>query len=85
MLSLLQSEVNPVGTEPMTDMAVSWLSSLICIGALHGIPVFGHLCNRYSRKMTDYLIAISGIIGWTLIMLASTELMLFVSRFPLST
>ncbi|CAG2057600.1 unnamed protein product [Timema podura] len=77
----LQSSHSPIGINPMTDEETSWLGSLLCLGALVGTPVFTHLANHYSRKMTGYLLGVPSVISWLMVILAKSEPVLYLARF----
>ncbi|CAG2059555.1 unnamed protein product [Timema podura] len=80
-LPLLQSHDTPLGGQPMTDEGTSWVGSLICLSALLATPVFSFMADKFSRKLTGYLVGVLIVIGWTLILFAQTEMTLHVARF----
>lgn len=51
-LLLLQSEDSPLEGGPLTTSEVSWVGSVICIGALCGTLLFGWTSDRFGRKIS---------------------------------
>nr|CAD7424470.1 unnamed protein product [Timema monikensis] len=80
-LPLLQSQDTPLGGQPMTEEGSSWVASLICLSAFLATPVFSFIADKYSRKLTGYLVGVPIIIGWALVLFAQTEMTLLVARF----
>nr|CAD7573511.1 unnamed protein product [Timema californicum] len=80
-LPLLQSQDTPLGGQPMTEEGSSWVASIICLSALLATPVFTFIADKFSRKLTGYLVGVPIVIGWALILFAETEMTLHVARF----
>nr|CAD7197071.1 unnamed protein product [Timema douglasi] len=78
---LLMSDESPIGGKPLTHENVSWLGSLVCFGAILVIPIASFISNKYSRKMTGYLMALPLIPAWTMVILAQSPSMLYAARF----
>ncbi|KAJ8875058.1 hypothetical protein PR048_022948 [Dryococelus australis] len=81
VLPLLQSDGNPVGDSPMSDEVASWLGSVVALGALLSTPVYGPLSKHCSRKIVGYVVAAFGLLGWSLIVAAPSEVVLLAGRF----
>ncbi|XP_012239624.1 facilitated trehalose transporter Tret1 [Bombus impatiens] len=77
----LQSENPPVGNEPMTDEAASWLTGITCITAALTSLIVGTIANRFGRKMTGYLMAFALCSNWLFTTIATQQTYLFIARF----
>lgn len=77
----LQSENPPVGNEPMTDEAASWLTGITCITAALTSLIVGTIANRFGRKMTGYLMAFALCSNWLFTIIATQQTYLFIARF----
>ncbi|PSN54584.1 hypothetical protein C0J52_07380 [Blattella germanica] len=80
MLPILQSSSSAVG-RPVTNEEGSWLSALLCLGAVFGTPLYLVIINRFSRKVTGYLVAVPQIVTNILILVANSLAILYVARF----
>ncbi|PSN54583.1 hypothetical protein C0J52_07381 [Blattella germanica] len=80
ILPILQSETSPIG-RPVTNEEGSWLSSLLCLGAVFGTPLYTIIINRFSRKVSGYLVAVPHIAANVLILVANSLEILYVARF----
>ncbi|KAH8310263.1 hypothetical protein KR044_000325 [Drosophila immigrans] len=79
-LPRLGSEETPLD-KPISIDQVSWVGSLIGLGALTGNIIFGLLLDRLGRKMCMYLLAIPNMIYWVLIYTAQDVTYLYAGRF----
>ncbi|KAH8359705.1 hypothetical protein KR093_008426 [Drosophila rubida] len=79
-LPLLGSAESPLDT-PISIDQVSWVGSLIGLGALTGNIIFGLLLDRLGRKMCMYLLAVPNMIYWILIYTAQDVTYLYAGRF----
>ncbi|KAK1126203.1 hypothetical protein K0M31_004837 [Melipona bicolor] len=77
----LQSETPPVGNEPMTNEAASWLTGIMCLTAALTSLIIGIIVNRFGHKVTGYLIALAHCTSWLFTILATQHLHLFISFF----
>ncbi|XP_032665930.1 facilitated trehalose transporter Tret1-like [Odontomachus brunneus] len=77
----LQSSSPPVGSEPMTDEDVSWLSSILCLSGLLMTVLLSIIPDRYSRKRFGYLLALPLFISWLIIVFATEHIHIYISRF----
>lgn len=77
----LQSETPPVGNEPMTNEAASWLTGIMCLTAALTSLIIGTIMNRFGHKVTGYLIASAYCISWLFIILATQQMHLFIGFF----
>nr|XP_012147415.1 PREDICTED: facilitated trehalose transporter Tret1-like isoform X2 [Megachile rotundata] len=77
----LQSDNPPVGKEPMTDEAASWLTGITCITAAFVSLMVGTLAERYGRKVTGCLMGIPLCATWLCTIFATEHWHLFVARF----
>ncbi|PSN54600.1 hypothetical protein C0J52_07379 [Blattella germanica] len=55
--------------------------SLLCLGPVFGTPLYLLITNRFSRKVSGYLVAVPHIITNILILVANSLEILFVARF----
>ncbi|XP_015606470.1 facilitated trehalose transporter Tret1 [Cephus cinctus] len=81
MTPKLQSPDPPVGLTPMSDEVVSWLTGVLCIGALMGTPVFGAISEKFGRKIAGCLLTIPYGICWITTIFAQDQTYLLVARF----
>ncbi|KAG4078589.1 hypothetical protein HA402_003236 [Bradysia odoriphaga] len=79
-LILLQSN-NTILPEPLTEDQASWLPTIMPIGALAGILVYGFVTKLFGRKIPQLLVSIPAIIGWFLCCFARDVSHLYLSRF----
>ncbi|XP_062125159.1 facilitated trehalose transporter Tret1-like [Drosophila sulfurigaster albostrigata] len=79
-LPLLGSEETPLD-KPISIDEISWVGSLIGLGALTGNIIFGLLLDRLGRKLCMYLLAIPNMIYWILIYSAQDVTYLYAGRF----
>ncbi|XP_037040478.1 facilitated trehalose transporter Tret1-like isoform X2 [Bradysia coprophila] len=79
-LILLKSN-NTILPAPLTEDEASWLPTVMPIGALAGILVYGFVTKLYGRKIPQLLLSIPAIIGWFLCCFAREVSHLYLSRF----
>ncbi|KOX72175.1 Facilitated trehalose transporter Tret1 [Melipona quadrifasciata] len=77
----LQSETPPVGNEPMTNEAASWLTGIMCLTAALTSLIIGIIVNRFGHKVTGYLIALAHCTSWLFTILATQHMHLFIGFF----
>ena len=77
----LQSENPPVGSEPMSDEAASWLTGALCAGALAMMPFCSTIAEKLGRRFMGCLISIPFGICWLLTIFATDFSYLFIARF----
>ncbi|XP_029035963.1 facilitated trehalose transporter Tret1-like [Osmia bicornis bicornis] len=77
----LQSDNPPVGNEPMTDEAASWLTGIMCLSAAFVSLIVGVIANRYGRKVAGCLMGLPLCSTWLCTIFASTHMHLFIARF----
>lgn len=58
-----------------------WLESVYLIGGLTGLPITIFCVDRFGRKESIFLSAITSLISWILIALASNATHLYIARF----
>ncbi|XP_011309449.1 facilitated trehalose transporter Tret1 isoform X2 [Fopius arisanus] len=80
MISQLTRENPSVGTEPMTENEISWLSSISYISTICILPFYTWLAERFGRKTMGYFMALSAAAGWLFILFAQNLYHLLVSR-----
>lgn len=81
MTPQLQSDDSPVGTEPMSNEAASWLGGALCIGGLIGTPLVAAVAEKFGRKVAGCLIVLPHGVCWLLTIFAEDQNYLFVARF----
>lgn len=77
----LQSENPPVGNEPMTNEAASWLTGIMCLTAALTSLIVGAILNRFGHKVTGYLIALAHCTSWLFTIFATQQTHLFIGLF----
>ncbi|XP_011865037.1 PREDICTED: facilitated trehalose transporter Tret1-like [Vollenhovia emeryi] len=77
---LLQGPSPPVGHEPMTDDAVSWLTGTLCLSGTIMTVLLSVIPDRFSRKRFGYAIMLPIIISWLLVTFATEHTYLYISR-----
>ncbi|XP_017757195.1 PREDICTED: facilitated trehalose transporter Tret1-like [Eufriesea mexicana] len=77
----LQSENPPVGSEPMTDEAASWLTGITCISATIMSLTVGMIADRFGRKVTGCLMALPFCLSWLFTIFATEHMHLYIARF----
>lgn len=70
-----------LSTGPLSIEQSSWVSSLMCAGGFFGNLFFVWFAERFGRKAPLIITALFQIVGWVLIMIASTPTYLYVARF----
>ncbi|XP_067010175.2 facilitated trehalose transporter Tret1 [Anabrus simplex] len=70
----------PESPIPLTPDQSSWIISLLCLVAAFTTPFAAFLPDKIGRKKTGYLVAVSHLICWTLITLATNVIMLYIAR-----
>ncbi|CAL7934717.1 unnamed protein product [Xylocopa violacea] len=81
MIPQLQSETPPVGNEPMTDEAASWLTGIMCLVSAVVSLAVGGVANRFGCKVTGYLMGVPLCACWLFTIFATEQAHLFVARF----
>lgn len=76
----LQSPSPPVGNEPMTDNAVSWLTGTLCLSGTVMTVLLSVIPDRFSRKSFGYALTLPIIIAWLLIIFANEHMYIYASR-----
>lgn len=76
----LQSPSPPVGNEPMTDAAVSWLTGTLCLSGTIMTVLLSVIPDRFSRKRFGYALTLPILIAWLLILFAKEYIYIYVSR-----
>lgn len=76
----LQSPTPPIGTEPMTDDAVSWLSSIVPLTGFFTVILFSMIPDKFSRKKIGYTVALFLAISWLFVIFATQQTYLFVAK-----
>lgn len=76
----LQSPSPPVGSEPMTDDGVSWMSGIMCLAGTIVAVLLAVIPDRFSRKRFGYVMAVPMILSWLLIVFATEHIHIYISR-----
>lgn len=79
--SQLQSSSPPVGSEPMTDEDVSWLSGILCLSGFMTTVLLSIIPDRYSRKRFGYLLSLPLFISWLVVTFATEHIHIYIGRF----
>lgn len=80
MQPLLASDHPPVGSEPMSDVFISWLGSVNFLGAVCGTLFWGISSDRLGRRYTAIIVAFPFIISWIMKLTAINAWVLFAAR-----
>ena len=78
--SILQSELSPLTTGPLTTNEASWIVSLYCFTGFVSTLLFGYIADKYGRKTTLLLLAIPQIASWILTIYATNVTYLYAAR-----
>ncbi|XP_011300591.1 facilitated trehalose transporter Tret1-like [Fopius arisanus] len=81
MIPHLQSDDTPVGSSPMTDDQVSWLTSAMPLGALIVLPFCSGMAEHFGRKITTCFVAAPLVVCWVLTIFATNFTYLLFARF----
>ncbi|XP_072757429.1 facilitated trehalose transporter Tret1-like [Anoplolepis gracilipes] len=76
----LQNPSPVVGDEPMTDENIAWMNSILCLGAIFGTLLFPMVPNKFSRKRFSYVLTLSMILSWLLIIFATEHIHIYISK-----
>lgn len=60
---LLTSDDTPLAMGKISDIELSWVASIQCIGAMFGNIIFGYVINRYGRRLPLIIIAIPLVVS----------------------
>lgn len=77
----LKSSESPLTTGRITSEEASLIGSCLTFGGIVGTMVFGYIATLIGPKRTILLIAFPQILGWCLILLAKSPLLLMMFRF----
>lgn len=77
----LQSTNSPLGSEPMTNDEVSWLTAIMCLVAAFVSLGIGTVAEKYGRKIFGCLGILPFSISWLLLIFATEHWHLYVARF----
>lgn len=61
----------------VSEKNISWIGSLMPLGALLGCPAMAGLVNKLGRKDLMLILTIPTLLGWTLIICAKTVITIF--------
>ncbi|KAL6268737.1 hypothetical protein P5V15_001864 [Pogonomyrmex californicus] len=76
----LQSSSPPVGKEPMTDNAVSWLTGILCLSGTITTTLLAIIPDKFSRKRFGYVIGLPMMLSWLLIVFSTEHIYIYVAR-----
>lgn len=76
----LQGPSPPVGSEPMTDDGVSWLTGVLCLSGTFTTALLSVIPDRYSRKLFGCLQAVPLGLSWLLMVFATEYMHIYVAR-----
>ena len=71
---------SPTSSLPITKDEATWVSSLICLGALLQGPFTGYLMQRLGRRGAMIVMSLPLFAGWMFIIFASDVTMLYIGR-----
>lgn len=80
-IPLLKSPNSPLASGMITNEEASLIGSLLTIGGIVGTLVFGYFSTIIGRKNSMLLMAFPQIIGWVLISIAKSSMLLMIFRF----
>ena len=83
LLNLIEKESlqeSPTSSIPITKDEATWVSSLICLGALLQGPFTGYLMQRLGRRGGMIIMSMPLFAGWMFIIFASDVWMLYFGR-----
>lgn len=83
LLNLIEKESlqeSPTSSIPITKDEATWVSSLICLGALLQGPFTGYLMQRVGRRGAMIIMSLPLFAGWMFIIFASDVWMLYLGR-----
>ncbi|XP_063983658.1 facilitated trehalose transporter Tret1-like [Diachasmimorpha longicaudata] len=80
VLPQLTQKDTPVGTAPMTDDEIAWLSSIKSLTGLMALPFCPWSAERFGRKITGLIAAVPLIVNWILVLVASNFYHLLFAR-----
>ncbi|EZA57322.1 hypothetical protein DMN91_003297 [Ooceraea biroi] len=76
----LQSSSPPVGSVPMTDDGVSWLSGSMCLAGTLTVAILLMIPNKFSRKRMCYGLTLPLAFSWLFIIFATNHTHIYVAR-----
>ncbi|XP_063989776.1 facilitated trehalose transporter Tret1-like [Diachasmimorpha longicaudata] len=76
----LMKENTPVGTKPMNDHEISWLSSVTGLASLVALLFYAFLAGKTSNKILGWVSAVSATVSWLLIYFAKNFYYLLIAR-----
>nr|XP_012217469.1 PREDICTED: facilitated trehalose transporter Tret1-like [Linepithema humile] len=76
----LQSPLPPVGSEPMTDDGVSWLSGIMCLAGTVVTVLLSVIPDKFSRKRFGYVLVIPMTLSWLLIIFATEHIHIYIAK-----
>ncbi|KAJ9597399.1 hypothetical protein L9F63_011744 [Diploptera punctata] len=85
MVPVLQSEDSPLDQGAINTDEGSWLSSLVCLGAIVATVLYLYLTHYLSRKLTGYLVAVPFILTWILVIYAKSVPLLYLHVYVAET
>ncbi|XP_063975840.1 facilitated trehalose transporter Tret1-like [Diachasmimorpha longicaudata] len=80
MIGPLQDPNTPLGTEPMTQDQISWLTAIFCVAPVFALPFSNPLAEKYGRKIFASSISIPLGFSWLLTLLAKDFACLVIAR-----
>uniref|UniRef100_A0A0C9PI60 Tret1_31 protein n=1 Tax=Fopius arisanus TaxID=64838 RepID=A0A0C9PI60_9HYME len=85
IIPLLLKEDTPVGTEPMTNDEISWISSVIALMPLIILPIAAWGVERFGRKKIGCIITLPLIAAWLITYFADSFWQLIIVRILMGT
>ncbi|XP_072948290.1 trehalose transporter 1-like protein [Epargyreus clarus] len=79
MARILQSEQSPAG-EPLSDVTLSWIASVLCLAAVFSVYLFSYLADRFGSKASVMAIIVPQAISWILRLCFASGTWLIISR-----
>jgi SP family facilitated glucose transporter-like MFS transporter 8 len=68
-------------TLPITPEEGSWIGSLVAVGAIVGAVPAGYFADRFGRKLVILALSAPFLLGWVLIVVANSVVLLYIARF----
>jgi len=76
----LQSTSPPIGSVPMTDEGVSWLSATMCLMGIITTLMLLMIPDKFSRKKMCYALTLPLAFSWLFIIFASNYAHIYIGR-----
>lgn len=76
----LQNPSPAVGSEPMTDNAISWMNGILALAGTVATMLLSVIPDKFSRKRFGYVLTLSMILAWLLIIVATEHIHIYIAK-----